>query len=61
MFPEESHVKIVKRIDELEADVYTVYCRLQRLRLDLQAQWRVLPSDDRWTPEKHEATKHQSR
>lgn len=45
MFPEETHVKIVKRIDEIEADMYRLYRKLERLRLDLQAQWRVLPSD----------------
>lgn len=54
MFPEETHVKIVKRIDEMESDVFSLYRRLARLRLDLQAQWHVLPSDERWSKDKQE-------
>lgn len=51
MFPEETHVKIVKRIDAIEADMFRIYRALERLRLDLQASWRVLPSDEKWSPE----------
>jgi hypothetical protein len=54
MFPEETHVKIVKRIDDMEAEMFQLYRRLMRLRLDLQAQWRVLPSGARWSHEKQE-------
>lgn len=44
---------IVKRIDEIEAEMCGLYRSLERLRLDLQAQWRVLPSGERWTHDKH--------
>lgn len=37
---------IVSEIDEIESDIFTLYRRLERLRLKLQAQWRVLPSLD---------------
>ena len=49
MFPEETHQKIVKQIDDIEADIHRCYRSLERLRLDLQRQWRVLPSGERWT------------
>jgi hypothetical protein len=49
MFPEETHQKIVKQIDEIEADMYGLYRKLERLRLGLQRQWHVLPSGDRWS------------
>jgi Txe/YoeB family toxin of Txe-Axe toxin-antitoxin module len=55
MFPEETHQKIVKRIDEIEVEMFEIYRRLERLRLDLQEQWRVLPSGARWTQEKKDA------
>ena len=51
MFPEETHQKIVKQIDDVEADLFRLYRRLARLRMDLQRDWRVLPSGDRWTRE----------
>jgi hypothetical protein len=47
---ERSKQSIVKQIDDMEAELYGLYQRLMRLRLDLQAQWRVLPSGNRWTP-----------
>lgn len=49
MFPEETHQKIVKQIDEIEADMYGLYRKLERLRLELQRQWHVLPSGARWS------------
>lgn len=49
MFPEETHVKIVKRIDQLEADAYRLYRQMERLRLELQEQWKVLPDGSRWS------------
>jgi hypothetical protein len=61
MFPEETHVKIVKRIDDLEAELYRVYRSLERLRLDLQAQWKVLPSGGRFSEDEHEKTAHSRR
>ena len=42
---ERSKQQIVAEIDTIEAELYGMYLRLQRLRLDLQAQWRVLPLD----------------
>lgn len=61
MFPEETHVKIVKKLDALEADAYRVYRSMESLRIELQEQWHVLPSGERWTPEKSEATRHSER
>jgi hypothetical protein len=61
MFPEETHVKIVKRIDEMEAEAYGLYRRLERLRLDLQAQWKVLPSGERWSQYTHDESVHSSK
>jgi hypothetical protein len=52
MFPEETHVKILQRIDAIEAEMFGIYRRLERLRLDLQAKWRVLPSGARWSEER---------
>jgi hypothetical protein len=49
MFPQQRHQQIVKRIDEIEADMFGLYRKLARLRLDLQSEWRVLPSDKRWS------------
>lgn len=54
--------RIVKRLFELETELFGLYGKLQlsalfevyrklrRLRLDLQAQWRVLPSGGDGTP-----------
>jgi hypothetical protein len=58
MFPEETHVKIVKRLDAMEAEVYSLYRKLERLRLDLQSQWRVLPSGQRWSERSHAASQY---
>ena len=52
MSPEETHIKILKQIDDAEFDMYRLYCKVTRLRLSLQAQWRVLPSGARWTIER---------
>lgn len=53
MFPED-HTKIVKRIDELESQLYGVYRALESLRMGLQRQWHVLPSGKRWTQQAHD-------
>lgn len=58
MFPDEHHLKIVRRVDEIEADIFQLYRRIERLRLDLQREWRVLPSGGRWSKEAHEASEH---
>ena len=52
MFPEETHVKILKEIDSIEAEMHTLYGRLARLRLGLQRQWRALPSGERWNEQR---------
>lgn len=49
MFPEETHRKIVRQIDAIEADMFGLYRKLASLRLQLQRDWRVLPSDQRWS------------
>ena len=54
MFPEETHVKIVKRLDEIECELFGLYRKLESLRLGLQDQWKVLPSGERWTKERQE-------
>ena len=56
MFPEESHQKIVRRLDQMEAEVYGLYRKLENLRLDLQKQWKVLPNGERWTERGHAAS-----
>lgn len=56
MFPEETHVKILKRIDAIEAEMFGIYRKLERLRLDLQQQWRALPSGARWSERSHAAS-----
>lgn len=61
MFPDERHVKIVKQIDEMEAEAFGLYRRMERLRLGLQEQWKVLPSGERWTKERHEESAHSSK
>ena len=61
MFPEEDHQKIVARIDVLEADLYRVYRALERLRLDLQRQWRVLPTSGRWSETEQSKTEYSGR
>jgi hypothetical protein len=40
----ETKQEIVKEIDAIECEMNTLYRRLERLRLVLQEQWRVLPS-----------------
>lgn len=54
MFPEETHQKIVQRLDRLEAEIFRTYKSIERVRLDLQRQWRVLPSGERWTEERQQ-------
>lgn len=61
MFPEETHVKILARIDRLEANAYQVYASLERLRLELQQQWRAMPDGQKWTPERHAESNHSRR
>lgn len=52
MFPEETHEKILKRIDALEADAFRLYRKAASIRLDLQSQWHVLPTGEPWSLEK---------
>lgn len=61
MHPSERQLKIVQRIDRLEADACRVYRALESLRLELQAEWRVLPDGTKWTEEKHEATRYSAK
>lgn len=61
MFPDEHHVQIVKRIDDMEADLFRIYRRLERLRLDLQREWRVLPSGQRWSESTQDASEHSAK
>jgi hypothetical protein len=56
MFPDERYVKIVRRIDQLESQLYGTYRALERLRLDLQREWKVLPSGERWNERSHAAS-----
>jgi len=56
MFPYEHYVEIVRRIDTLEADFYRLYRALERLRLDLQREWKVLPSGARWSESGQDAS-----
>lgn len=42
---EKTKAQIVAEIDAIAAEVFSFFRRLQRLRLDLQQQWRVKPSD----------------
>jgi len=58
MFPEETHIKIVQRINDLEAKLFGIYRGLESLRLDLQNYWHVLPSGSRWTEANSEATRY---
>jgi len=58
MFPEETHQAIVKQVDDIEAELLRLYRKLARLRLDLQQQWKVLPSGRRWSQDEHEKTEH---
>jgi hypothetical protein len=60
MFPEETHEKIVKQVDEVEADLFRLYRKLMRLRLGLQRQWRVLPNGERWTERSHQASDYKN-
>lgn len=50
------HRRLVQRIDDLEARSYRLYQAIADLRLELQQQWRVLPSGDVWTPEQQQAS-----
>jgi hypothetical protein len=61
MFPDKHHIKIVKRIDAMESAMFTLYRQMERLRLDLQREWKVLPSDARWTQKAHDASEHSAR
>ena len=58
MFPEETHVKILKEIDAIELEMFRLYERLARLRLDLQRQWNSLPSGHRWTEKAQQESEH---
>lgn len=58
MFLDEHHIKLVQHLDATEAELYRIYRQIERLRLDLQREWRVLPSGGRWSEEAHEATEH---
>lgn len=44
-----SNHEIVKALDRIEEQIHSQYCALARIRLELQRQWRVLPSGERWT------------
>jgi len=61
MFPEQTHVKILRRIDDLEADAYRTYRALARLRLELQTQWRALPSGQTWTQAAQDKSDYEGR
>ena len=50
--------KIVRQIDDIESEVFTLYHRLARLRLDLQREWRVFPSGEPWTQQKQDEADH---
>ena len=52
MFPEETHIEILKHIDDAESNMYRLYREVARLRLRLQEQWRVLPTGAHWTIER---------
>ena len=54
MFPDEHHQAIVKRLDEVEMEAFALYRTVARLRLQLQNQWRVLPSNEPWTSARQE-------
>lgn len=56
MFPEERHVAILKRIDSIECELFNLYRKMERLRLDLQREWRALPSGARWSERSHAAS-----
>lgn len=56
MFPEETHVKILRRLDAIEAELFGLYRRLEGLRLDLQREWRALPNGARWSERSHAAS-----
>lgn len=58
MFPDEHHEKIIRRIDAMEAEMFGLYRKMERLRLDLQREWRVLPSGERWTEARHDKSEH---
>jgi hypothetical protein len=61
MFPQETHQKIVAQMDEIEAELFRLYRKLERLRLSLQREWRVLPSGATWTQAVHNETEHSAR
>lgn len=58
MFPEDTNEAIVKKLDQMEAESYRIYRAMQRLRLHLQERWKVLPTGERWSQEKHDATEY---
>jgi hypothetical protein len=58
MFPDERHIKIVQRIDAMEAEMFRLYRRMERLRLDLQREWKVLPSGGRWSERFQDESEH---
>ena len=60
MFPDERHVKIVQRLNSIEARLYGLYRALEGLRADLQEEWKVLPDGSRWSESRHEASLHSS-
>ncbi len=62
MFPEETHQKIVKHVDDLEAELFCLYRKVARLRLGLQRQWQVLPSGPmKWSKEAQEKAESEVR
>jgi hypothetical protein len=58
MFPDERHQVIIRRIDALEADAYRTYRAIERLRLELQREWHVLPSGERWSSQGQAQSEH---
>lgn len=55
------HQGIVAEIDSIEADLYGLYRRLESLRLQLQREWRVLPSGAPWNEAKQASTRFSDR
>jgi len=58
MSREQTHQSIVANIDAIEADLFGLYRRLQALRVHLQNEWRVLPSNEPWTADKSARTRY---
>lgn len=61
MMPHERHVAFLKRIDTIEAEMFGLYRSLERLRLDLQREWKAFPSGTRWNATDHAASEHSAR